>query len=723
MGLVFSPDRRFLLKGAAGLVLATYLPLPGRAQEGGPKAPPLTPNAFIRIAPDDTVTILSKHIEFGQGPWTGLSTLVAEELDADWAQIRAENAPADPRYYANLAFGAQLTGGSTAIANSYDQMRRTGASARAMLVKAAAQAWRVRESEISVAKGVISHASGKKSGFGAFATAAAALPVPADVKLKDPSQFTLIGRDLPKPDSFIKSHGQAIYTIDLKAPDMVVAVIARPERFGGKAVSVDDSAARGKGYLGHAILPQGVAVYAKSTWPAIKARDALKIIWDESAAHKTGTAAIERDYVAMSAIPGQVAASRGDAAGVLTSGDPAILEQVFVFPYLAHAPMEPLDALVAFDGEKAKCHFGCQGPGIDQGAIAKALGVKPENVSIEVALAGGSFGRRATANGDFAVEAALCAKAFTESAFGKPVPVKLVWTREDDLRGGFYRPFFVHHMRGRVARDGSIEAISDTIVGQSIMAGTPFAARMVKDGIDQTSVEGVADLPYKVPDFHVDLHSPTQGVPVLWWRSVGHTHTAFATESFIDMLLEKAGRDPVEGRLALLDPASREAGVLKAVARLANWRGRRAGEKAYGVAMHKSFNTYVAQVAEVMRGDEGLPKVTRVWCAVDCGVPVNPNIIRAQMEGGIGFGLGHALYASLDLDETGRVRQTNFDTYRSLRISEMPRVEVTIIPSSEKPTGVGEPGVPPIGPAVANAWRALTGVVVARLPFARGGMA
>jgi isoquinoline 1-oxidoreductase beta subunit len=278
-------------------------------------------------------------------------------------------------------------------------------------------------------------------------------------------------------------------------------------------------------------------------------------------------------------------------------------------------------------------------------------------------------------------------------------------------------------MRGRVAKDGSIEAISDTIVGQSIMAGTPFAARMVTDGIDQTSVEGVADLPYKVPDFHVDLHSPTQGVPVLWWRSVGHTHTAFATESFIDMLLEKAGRDPVEGRLALLDPASREAGVLKAVARLANWRGRRAGEKAYGVAMHKSFNTYVAQVAEVMRGDEGLPKVTRVWCAVDCGVPVNPNIIRAQMEGGIGFGLGHALYASLDLDETGRVRQTNFDTYRSLRISEMPRVEVTIIPSSEKPTGVGEPGVPPIGPAVANAWRALTGVVVARLPFARGGMA
>lgn len=723
MGLFFSPDRRGLLKGAAGLVLATYLPLPGRAQEGGPKAPPLAPNAFIRIAPDNMVTIISKHIEFGQGPWTGLSTLVAEELDADWAQIRAEHAPADARYYANNALGVQITGGSTAIANSYEQMRRTGAAARAMLVKAAAQAWGVPEGEVSVAKGIISHPSGKTSGFGAFATAAAALPVPADVKLKDPSQFTLIGRDLAKPDSFIKSHGQAIYTIDLKFPDMVVALVARPERFGGKAVAVDGSAAREiKGYLGHAILPQGVAVYAKSTWPAIKARDALKISWDESAAHRIGTAAMERDYVAMSAKPGKIAATRGDAEGKMAAeiaaGGAGVLEQVFVFPYLAHAPMEPLDAVVTFGGEKAKCHFGCQGPGLDQNAIARALGLRPENVTIDVALAGGSFGRRTSANSDFAIEAALCAKAY-----GKPVPVKLVWTREDDLRGGFYRPFFVHRMRGLVAHDGSIAAMSDTLVGQSIMAGTPFEKVMVKNGIDDTSVEGVADLPYKIADFQVDLHSPTQGVPVLWWRSVGHTHTAFASESFIDMLLEKAGRDPVEGRLALLDPASREAGVLRAVAKLANWSGRRHEDKGYGVAVHKSFNTYVAQVAEVMRGEAGLPRVTRVWCAVDCGVPVNPNIIRAQMEGGIGFGLGHALYASLDLDDTGRVRQANFDTYRSLRISEMPEVEVTIIPSSEKPTGVGEPGVPPIGPAVANAWRALTGVIVARLPFGRGGMA
>jgi isoquinoline 1-oxidoreductase beta subunit len=715
MGAPFSAQRRNLLKGAAGLVLGCCLPLPGRAQDA-PDTAPLTPNAFVHIAPDDTVTILSKHIEFGQGPWTGLSTLVAEELDADWKQIRAVNAPGDARYYKNLLLGAQITGGSTAIANSFEQMRRTGAAARAMLVTAAAQAWAVPESEISVSKGIISHASGKASGFGAFAQAAAALPVPAQVTLKDPSQFVLIGRDLPKPDSWIKSHGAALFTLDLKAPGMVTAVIARPGLFGAKAVSVDDSGARAvKGYLGHAILPQGVAVYATSTYPAITARDALQIVWDESGAFTTGTAAIERDYLEMAKKPGRIAAKRGDAPGKLASGD--VIEQTFVFPYLAHAPMETLDALVTFDGETAKCHYGCQGPGLDQGAIAAALGIAPEKVSIEVALAGGSFGRRATANSDFAVEAALCAKGF-----GKPAPVKLMWTREDDLRGGFYRPLFVHRMRGLV-KDGTIAAMSDTLVGQSIMAGTPFAARMVKDGIDATSVEGVADLPYRIPDFQVDLHSPAQGVPVLWWRSVGHTHTAFATETFVDMLLEKAGRDPVEGRLALLDPGSREAGVLRAVATLASWSGRVKDGKGFGVAMHKSFNTYVAQVAEVERGEENLPKVTRVWCAVDCGLPVNPNIIRAQMEGGIGFGLGHALYASIDLDDGGRVKQSNFDTYRSLRMAEMPKVEVTIIASTEKPTGVGEPGAPPIGPAVANAWRALTGVVAARLPFSRGGVA
>jgi isoquinoline 1-oxidoreductase subunit beta len=720
MGLHVSlASRRDLLKGIGGLVLATYLPHVGRAQESAAAKPaPLVPNAFVRIAADDTVTVLSKHIEFGQGPWTGLATLVAEELDADWAQIRVEHAPSDVRYYANLAVGAQLTGGSTAIANSYLQMRRTGAAARAMLVAAAAQAWGVAAREITIDKGVISHASGRRSGFGALAEAAARMPVPNEVVLKDPANFRLIGTELHKPDTYAKSHGQATYTIDLRSPDMVVAMVSRPNRFGGKATAVDDAAARGiKGYLGNAIIPQGVAVFAKSTYPAMKARAALKITWDESAAHRQGTKAIEAGYTQRSRTPGTVAKSRGDALGKIAGGAP-VVEQTFVFPYLAHAPMETLDAVVHFDGEKAACHFGSQAPTFDQGAIAAALGINPENVRIDVALAGGSFGRRATASGDFAAEAATCAKAFA-----KNVPIKLVWTREDDFRGGFYRPFYVHRMRGIVAPDGTISAWHHTIVGQSIMDGTPFEPIMVKNGIDDSSVEGAADLPYRIADFQCDLHTMKLGVPVLWWRSVGHTHTAFATETFIDLLLEKGGKDPVDGRLALLDPASREAGVLKAVSALAGWHGRRNGDTAYGVAVHKSFDSYVAQIAEVVRGNNNEPKVLRVWCAVDCGVAVNPNIIRAQMESGIGYGLGHALYAALDLDETGQVVQTNFDTYRSLRISEMPQVEVEIVKSAAAPTGVGEPGVPPIGPAVANAWRALTGQVVARLPFVRGGLA
>ncbi len=710
-------SRRAFLQGSAGLVLAMALPVGGRAQSG--KAPTLVPNAFLRIAPDNTVTVLSKHLEMGQGPWTGLSTLIAEELDADWAQMRAENAPGDVKLYANLFMGAQLTGGSTAIANSYMQMRRTGAAARAMLVDAAAQAWKVPAAEIKVEKGRISHGpTGRSSGFGAFAEAAAKLPVPQDVKLKEPKDFRLIGTDLPKPDTPAKSTGATIYTEDLHDPDMVVAIVAHPPRFGGKAASVDDSAAKSlRGYLGHAILPQGVAVYAKSTYPAIQARNALKIVWDESGAFKKGVKAIESDYRALAAKPGAIAATRGDASAKL-AGANEVIDQTFVFPYLAHAPMEPLDAVVKFDGQTAACHFASQGPTIDQFAIAKTLGIAPDKVSIAIAPAGGSFGRRATAGGDFAAEAAACAKAY-----GKPVPVKLVWTREDDIRGGFYRPFYVHRMRAALAPDGSIAGWSHTIVGQSLMSGTAFESVMVKNGIDSTSVEGASDTPYRIADFQCDLHTVKQGVPVLWWRSVGHTHTAFAVETMIDMLLEKSGKDPIEGRIALLDPAAREVGVLKAVRQLSGWKGRRDGDKAYGVAVHKSFNTYVAQVAEVMKGEDGGPKVTRVWCAVDCGVAVNPNIIRAQMESGIGFGLGHALYAAIELDDSGEVVQSNFDTYRSLRIAEMPAVEVVIVKSDAAPTGVGEPGVPPTAPAVANAWRALTGVIATRLPFGKGGFA
>ena len=712
-------SRRDLLKGGGALVLAMYLPAPARASSPQPPAVPIVPNAFLRIGADDVVTVLSKHIEFGQGPWTGLATLVAEELDADWSQMRAMHAPGDVKFYANLFMGAQLTGGSTAMANSYMQMRRTGAAARAMLVQAAANAWGVPAAEITVENGIIAHkASHRAAGFGLFAEAAGRLPAPQDVALKDPAQFKLIGTDLPKLDSVIKSTGKAIFTQDLREEGMVVAVVAHPPRFGARAVAFDDSEARKvKGFIKAALIPQGVAVYARSTWPALQARKALRVQWDESAAFAKSTRQIEAEYRAKAQTPGLIANAQGDAPGALAKAGDG-LEQTFVFPYLAHAPMEPLDAVVQFDGTNCWMRFGSQGPTIDQMAVAAALGVPPQNVKIDVLLAGGSFGRRATAGGEFAVEVAMTAKAF-----GAPTPVKLIWTREDDLTGGFYRPFYVHRMRGTIGADGVPTAWHHTIVGQSIIDGTPFESVMVKGGVDATSVEGAANLPYRGGAFQCDLHTTRGGPPVLWWRSVGHTHTGFAVETFLDMLLEKAGKDPIDGRLALLDPASRHAGVLRAVKEASGWKGRRDGDKAYGVALVESFNSYVAQVAEVVKGADGQPKVTRVWVAVDCGVAINPNVIRAQMEGGVGFGLGAALYGAIDLDETGKVVQTNFDSYRSLRISEAPEVHVVVVKSPEPPTGVGEPGVPPLAPALANAWRALTGVAVTRLPFGKGGLA
>jgi isoquinoline 1-oxidoreductase beta subunit len=406
--------------------------------------------------------------------------------------------------------------------------------------------------------------------------------------------------------------------------------------------------------------------------------------------------------------------SHGDAEAVLAKAD-KVIEAEFVFPYLAHAPMEPLDGVLDWDGTQAVARFGSQLQTGDHQAIAKVLGLPPEKVQVETMLAGGSFGRRAQPSMHLAVELAEVAKAI-----GPRRPVKLVWTREDDLAGGYYRPLYVHRMRGAV-RDGKIQAWSATVVGQSILTGSPFAA-MMKDGYDPTSVEGANELPYEIADFRCDLHTTTVGVPVLWWRSVGHTHTAYAVECFVDELLQAAGQDAVAGRLALMGKEPRAAGVLKAVAGLANWSGPGPVDgRARGVAVAESFGSFVAQIAEVSIGEHGEPKVHKVWCAVDCGVAVNPDVIRAQMEGGIGYGLGHALYAEVALKE-GRPVPANFDTYRSLRIHEMPEVQVAIVRSTEKPSGVGEPGVPPIAPAVANALARLGVERPRRLPVVQTGM-
>lgn len=703
-------SRRSLLKGAGALVIGFHLPRNARGQSGAGAAyrpggnATFAPNAFIRVAPDSTVTVLVKHIEFGQGPFTGLATLAAEEMDAAWSQMRAEHAPADVKLYANLLFGVQGTGGSTAIANSWEQMRKAGAAARMMLVQAAAAAWKVPAGEVTVSEGVISHASGRKGSFGEFAEAAAKLPVPENPPLKPASAYKLIGKEgaVKRLDSADKARGKTQFTIDIRAPNMLTVVVARPPRFGGKVASFDAAdALKVKGVVDVKQIGSGVAVYANGMWPALKGREALKVTWDESQAEKRGSAELVAEYRKLAREPGTVAGSHGDAETALAKAD-KVIEAEFVFPYLAHAPMEPLDGYLEWDGSQALARFGSQFQTTEHQTIASILGLPPEKVSLETMLAGGSFGRRAQVSQHLAAELAMVAKAI-----GPNRPVKVVWTREDDLAGGYYRPLFVHRLRGAV-KDGKITAWANHIVGQSFFLGTPFEAMVVKNGIDATAVEGANEIFYEVPDFRCEVHNPKVGVPTLWWRSVGHTHTGYAVECFVDELLQAAGQDPLQGRLAMMgDKHARAAAVLRAVGEMANWKGPGpVNGRARGVAVVESFSSFVAQIAEVSMGEDGEPKVHKVWCAVDCGVAVNPDVIRAQMEGGIGFGLGHALYGEITLDQ-GRPVQTNFHEYRSLRIHEMPEVEVKIVASTAPPTGVGEPGVPPIGPAVANALAAL----------------
>ncbi|WP_440409333.1 molybdopterin cofactor-binding domain-containing protein [Neorhizobium petrolearium] len=702
--------RRGFLAGSGLLIGVAIAPkflaaAPTGVQAGGDSA--LTPmNAFVKIGTDDTVTVLSKHIEFGQGPFTGLATLVAEELDADWGQMRAVHSPTDNKIYANLLFGLQGTGGSSSIANAYEQMRKAGATARAMLVAAAADDWKVPASEITVEKGRIRHAaSNRESGFGAFAEKAALQTPPAEPKLKDPKDFVLIGTDLPKLDTLGKTNGSAIFTLDITPDNLLIAVVAHPEHFGATVKSFDDTEARKvQGVVDVKQVPQGVAVYAENTFAALKGRDALSVEWDLSKAETRSSEELSADYVKLFREKGLEAAGKGNVEEAFNASGLQTVEAEIVFPFLAHAPMEPLDAVfIKADDGSVDIYNGAQFPGMDQATTAQILGLDESKVRVNTQLAGGSFGRRAQFGSPYMQEAASVYAASDRSR-----PLKHMWTREDDIRGGFYRPMYAHRMRGAINADGEIMAWEQVIVGQSIMG---------KADLDQTSVEGASNLPYAIPNLKVTSHNVPLAVPPLWWRSVGHTHTGFAVETFVDELFEKIGRDPVEGRLALLKEEPRHAGVLRKAAEMANWGGHVPEGRARGVAVVESFSTYVGQVVEVSVGTDGAPHVHKVWCAVDCGVAVNPNVIKAQMEGGIGYGLGAVLFDAVTLGKGGKIIQSNFHDYRSIRINEMPDVEVEIIKSTEKPTGVGEPGVPPVGPAVANAWRRLTGAPVRKLPI------
>jgi len=707
-----SATRRAFLAGTGGLVIGFAL-MPkvsafaaeSGVQAGGPDSL-VTLNTFVRIGTDDMVTILSKHIEFGQGPFTGLATLVAEELDADWGQMRAVHSPADDKVYANLAFGLQGTGGSSSIANSYEQFRKAGATARAMLVAAAADEWNVPASEITVEKGRVKHAgSGKESGFGALATQAAGIKPPSNVNLKDPANFTLIGQELPKLDTFSKTNGQAIYTLDIVPDNLLVAVVAHPDHFGAAVKSFDDSEARKvKGVVDVKQLPQGVAVYADNTFAALKGRSVLKVEWDLSKAETRSSNQLSADYAKALSEKGIVASEKGDVEKAFGDANLKILEAQIIFPFLAHAPMEPLDAVFikAADGS-LDVYNGAQFPGMDKATAAKIVGLDPSKVRLNTQITGGSFGRKAQFGSPYMQEAAAVFAATDQSR-----PVKHMWTREDDIRGGYYRPMYLHKMRGAIDADGRIVAWDQAIVGQSILA---------KADLDSTSVEGASDLPYDVPNLRVVSHNVNLSIPPLWWRSVGHTHTGFAVETFLDELFQMAGKDPVLGRLQQLKEDPRYAGVLNKAAELADWGGKVPEGRERGVAVVKSFNTYVGQVVEVSAGTDGVPRVHKVWCAVDCGVAINPNVIKAQMEGGIGYGLGAVLFDAVTLGEGGAIMQSNFHDYRSIRINEMPDVEVAVIKSDAPPTGVGEPGVPPVGPATANAWRRLTGAPVRSLPI------
>ncbi|MEN3951252.1 xanthine dehydrogenase family protein molybdopterin-binding subunit [Iodidimonas sp. SYSU 1G8] len=710
-------SRRAFLKGsgALGLVIGVTLSGAGRALAAS-AVEPWAPNAFVRVAPDNTVTIIIKHHEMGQGVTTGLATLVADEMDADWARIRTEYAPANNDLYKNLMFGFQATGGSNSIANSFEQMRMAGATARAMLVAAAAKAWSVPESSITVSKGTLSSGT-RRASFGDMAMAAAALTAPAQVTLKTPDQYAYIGKKLTRLDSPAKSTGTETYTIDVKLPGLLTAVTAHPPKFGATVKSVDMSAALAvKGVVKVVEIPEGVAVVATGMWPAMKARDALKIIWDESKAETRSSADLAAEYKALLEKPGAVALSRGDVESGF-GPERTVIEAVYEFPYLAHAAMEPMNCVAWLHEGMLETWSGHQAPIMDQNNAAAAAGLGPDKVVVHTLASGGSFGRRSTFNGDHVTEAVHIAKAM-----GGDAPVRLQRTREDDMRAGHYRPLYVHGIKAAVDAQGNITAWSHRIVGQSIFGSFPPFAASIKNGVDNSSVEGASNMPYAIPNARVDLHSPVVGVPVHVWRSVGNSHTAYAVETMMDELAAAAGKDPVAFRLALLADKPRHAGVLKLAAEKAGWGNALPQGVARGVAVHESFETYVAQVVELRLDDARGVKVERVVVAVDCGQVVNPDIVRAQMEGGVGFGLSAALYSELTLDK-GAVEQGNFADFEVLRFGGMPRVEVHIMDSTEKPSGVGEPAVPPIGPAVANAVAALTGTRIRTLPMAKTTLA
>ena len=715
MNTVFNLSRRAFLNSSAlaggGLVLGLHLPQPARSADAlrPGDVPALRLNAFVRIGPDNSVTVVVNHSEMGQGPYTSVPMMVAEELDADWSKVHYEAAPVAPEYNHSI-FGIQMTGGSTSTWTEWERVRKAGAAARQMLLAAAAERWNVGTDACRTENSEVIHGeSGRRLTYGALAERASQLPAPQNPPLKDRSAYQLVGKPTPRLDTPDKTNGKAVFGLDVNIPGMLVAVVARPPVFGGKLRSLNADRAKDIPGVRHVIeIERGVAVVADGFWPAKRAREVLEISWDEGPLASLDSRVQREEYAALARKPGVTARKEGDVSSAL-DGATRKFEAVYDLPYLAHAAMEPLNCVADVRADRAEVWTGTQFQTPDRDAIVKDTGLKPEQVKLNTMLCGGGFGRRAVPDSHFVREAVQISKAIQK-------PVKVIWTREDDMRGGFYRPRAFHSVRAGLDANGLPVAWQHRIVCQSFIVGTPFEAAVIKDGVDHTAVEGAKDLPYDIANLQFDWQMAPAGVPCLWWRSVGHSHSAFVVETFIDELAHAAGKDPLEFRRALLGKHPRHKRVLEFVAEKAGWGKPVPTGRGRGLALHESFGSFLAHVVEASVDKQGRVRVHRVVGAIDCGPVVNPDTIRAQIEGGAVFALTAALYGEITL-EKGRVQQGNFHQYEMLRMNEMPEVEAHIVPSEERMGGVGEPGVPPVAPALANAIFAATGKRVRTLPI------
>jgi CO/xanthine dehydrogenase Mo-binding subunit len=707
-----SPSRRdFLISATAvggGLLLGLGLPARGELRDTLTRGAPFAPNAFLRIDRSGKVTFVMPLIEMGQGTYTAIPMLIAEELEVDVDKVALEHAPPDDKLYANPALGAQITGASTAIRGTYVPLRQAGATARVMLVTAAAQRWKVDPSTCRAENGTVVHAAtGRRLGYGALAEAAGRLPVPENVALKDPASFRLIGRPHRRLDTAGKVDGSAKFGIDTRLPAMKYAVVAASPCFGGKLTAVDEAKAKAVPGVTQVVrLDDAVAVVATHTWAAKEGLAAAAPQWDPGSNARVSTRDIVEQLARASERPGVVARREGDAAATI-AGAARRIEAIYQQPFLAHAAMEPMNCTVHMTKERCEIWVGTQIPTITQVAVMKLTGLKREQVIIHNHLLGGGFGRRLEFDGTVrAVQVAQQVQG----------PVQVIWTREEDIQHDMYRPCYYDRFSAAVDGQGKPLAWSHRIAGSSIVAR--FFPPWIKDGLDPDAVDSSANQPYEIDHIHVDwVAQEPPGVPTSWWRGVGVTRGTFAVESFIDELAAEAKRDPLAYRLALLDRSPRARTVLQLAAERSGWGRPLPAGQGRGIALCIGFGSFIAQVAEVSVDRDGAVNPTSVWCAVDCGVQVNPDTIRAQMESGIVFGLSAALYGEITIKD-GRVEQTNFADYRVLRFNEAPRIDVILVKSPEAPGGIGEPGTSCVMPALTNAIFAATGKRIRRLPVA-----